>query len=239
MTLSEQNLRELYKIMSLSEMAVHLGVARSTLYYYFKKWKIDMRTKSEAQSHHIKTKGHQRVGSIHSKLSKNKISDSSIGHWESEEGTKRKSKLADLKRKEWNAFSEQHKTQVVSRLNKAPRPKAGQLSKFGNKLFDFLVEHEETSRGLQLISSHKTDIILHEYGVAIELILPIEIYGTDEQLTFQERYDKLVGELNSAGYRVLIIKDQSTSLSMARCKRAYEDIKAFIASNKKFASIIS
>jgi hypothetical protein len=44
---------------------------------------------------------------------------------------------------------------------------------------------------------------------------------------FKLRYDKLKSQLNSMGYRVVIIEDKSNSISRARCERVYSKLMQF------------
>ena len=54
-SIDKENLTALYERMSLDEMAAHLEIAKSTLYYHMRKHEIPRRSKSEAQKRHLQT----------------------------------------------------------------------------------------------------------------------------------------------------------------------------------------
>lgn len=238
--LTKEKLEELYQNMSLDEMAKHLGVARSTLYYYMRKFGIQRRSKRDAQIRHIKNGPHQRTGKSHSDDSKNKISDGTRKFWESEEGAVQKIELGNRRRQEWNSKSSNQKSSLLKRLQTAHRPNPGELSKFGKKLAQFLAEREKVVSGVKLIENHISDIILQDRKVVIEMLLPVSVYGQDQQEKLQYRYDKFTQELNDLGYRVCIIEDKSNSISNARCRRIYEELcKFFQDSSLQKITIVS
>jgi hypothetical protein len=61
----------------------------------------------------------------------------------------------------------------------------------------------------------------------VELVLPFDVYGEEQEQKFVTRYDRLTNELNDLGYRVVIIQDRSNTLSRARCQRVYDELLAF------------
>lgn len=227
MKLTKESLESLYDTMSLDEMATHLGVAKSTLYYHMKKLGVVRRTKSDAQRKHIEISGHQRTGKSHSEEAKEKIATGTREFWESTRGKKQKATLRTLRRKEWKDSSSLQRSAILSRLQDAHRPEPGELSNFGKKLVEFLRAHETVSVGIRLTKDHVSDIILEDRKVVIELIFPISIYGEQQKNRLEERYMRLQNELNGAGYRVAIIEDKSNSISQARCKRVYEHLCEF------------
>lgn len=237
--MQKDELEGLYETMSLTEMAAHLGVAKSTLYYYMRKFNIERRSKSDAQKKHLKESGHQRLGKKHSKESKDKISKSTQDFWDSDDGDKQRKKLGKIRKTEWKKSTSKQRSKIVNRLRSAPRPSAGELSKFGRKLRDFLQEREKVTTGIQLTVDHVSDIILPDHRVVIELLLPVSVYGKDSEQKIQARYDCIVNQLNDAKYRVVIIEDRSNSISNARCERVYEQITKFYKSKKKRLTIIS
>jgi DNA-binding transcriptional MerR regulator len=213
--------------MSIGEMAKHLGVSRSTLYYQMKKFGIERRSRSEAQQLHISTQGHQRVGKKHSSTTRAKISNRAKEFWDSESGERNRDKLRELRQAEWNKRSKKEKKRVIERLQAADKPSPGELSRFGRCLAEFLSENERLKTGIQLTSDHISDIILEERGVVVELVLPFDVYGEEQEQKFVTRYDRLTNELNDLGYRVVIIQDRSNTLSRARCQRVYDELLAF------------
>lgn len=213
--------------MSIDDMASHLSMAKSTLYYHMRKLGVRRRSKSEAQKHHLKHGQHQRSGSVHSDDAKQRIANGTKQFWESEKGKGQKERLGELRRSEWRNRSNKQRSNVLNRLQSAARPEPGSLSRFGRKLADFLKEYETVKTGIKLTPKHVSDIILEERKVVIELLLPTDIYGEEQEHKIRSRYDRLVAELNDIGYRVAIIEDRSNSLSLARCQRAYDELVQF------------
>ena len=227
MKMTKESLEELYETMSLAEMAIHLKMARSTLYYHMRKLGVTRRSKSEAQSHHLKKSTHQRTGKSHSNDTKEKISEGTRRFWDSSEGDEQKRRLGELRREEWDQRSAKQRSRVLSRLRTADRPTPGKLSRFGEKLAMFLGEKDDVTTGIKLTPGHVSDIILESRKVVIELILPVSVYGNEQESKSKARYDRLTQQLNDEGYRVVIIEDRSNSISRARCQRVYDDLSVF------------
>ncbi len=227
MKLTKENLERLYATMSLDQMAEHLDMAKSTLYYHMRKLKIKRRSKSDAQRQHLETSDHQRKGKKHSKETREKISQGTREFWDSDEGQTQKTRLGTLRRKEWKKRTPKERSSVVKRLQEGVRPVPGELSRFGEKLAVFLGEREKVRTGIQLTPSHVSDIILDDRKVVIELLLPIAVYGDEQERKIEARYDRLVAQLNDMNYRVMIIEDQSNSISTARCQRVYDALLEF------------
>jgi len=224
---TKENLERLYATMSLDQMAEHLDMAKSTLYYHMRKLKVERRSKSEAQQQHLRKSPHQRKGKTHSKETREKISQGTREFWDSDEGESQKTRLGALRRREWKNRSAKDRSSVVKRLQEGIRPAPGELSRFGEKLAVFLGEHEKLRTGIQLTPSHVSDIILDDRKVVVELILPVAVYGDEQQAKIEVRYDRLADQLNDMGYRVMVIEDRSNSISTARCQRVYDALVAF------------
>jgi AcrR family transcriptional regulator len=227
MKLTKESLEKLYSSMSIDEMAAHLDMAKSTLYYHMRKLGVTRRSKSDAQRQHLKNAPHQRSGKSHSTDAKARIADGTRRFWESPEGREQKKQLGTLRRNEWKKRSARQRSAAIRRLQSAARPGPGELSRFGTKLAAFLEEREEVKTGIKLTASHISDIILVDRKVVIELLLPISVYGERQEQKTEARYDKLTLELVSAGYRVVVIEDRSNSLSRARCERVYDELLKF------------
>lgn len=227
MIFTKEHLEKLYCKMSIDEMAIELDIAKSTLYYYMRKFNIPRRSKSEAQAKHLEHAPHQRSGKNHSKETVDKISNGTRKFWDSSNGKKQKRKLGDMRREEWNSSSPRQRLFVINRLQSAERPSPGQLSKFGQKLADFLEQREHVQTGMRLTPNHISDIILDERKIVIELLLPVSVYGEQQKQRLEARYEKLTTELNDLGYRVVVIEDRSNSISNARCSRVYDALLRF------------
>ena len=229
MKLTKEGLEELYGSMSIDEMSEHLSMAKSTLYYHMRKLGVERRSKSDAQIRHLESAPHQRLGKQHSDDTKERIANGTREFWESDRGEKQKQRLGDLRRAEWKQRSPRQKSSVLNRLQSAARPEPGSLSRFGTKLAAFLQQHEAVKTGIRLTSSHVSDIILEDRKVVVELLLPVGVYGEEQEQKLEARYDRLVAELNDAGDRVGIVEDKSNSLSKARCQRVYDELLGFFA----------
>lgn len=236
MKLTKEGLEKLYTSMSLDEMAIHLGIAKSTLYYNMRKLGVERRSKSEAQAKHLKISPHQRLGKKHSEDTKEKISSGTRKFWDSEDGLEHKERLKTLRQDEWSNRSSKQRSKILNRLQNAERPSPGELSRFGEKLFAFLKEREDVASGIRLTPSHVSDIILSKRKVVVELLLPVAVYGDDQETKIQERYKRLVADLNDIGYRVVVIEDHSNSISRARCQRVYDSLLEFF-NNKTLQQI--
>jgi plasmid maintenance system antidote protein VapI len=240
MKLTKDLLEELYSTMSLEDIAEHLGIARSTVYYHMCKLGVKRRSKSEAQKQHLTRSPHQRSGKNHTDETKSKISNGTRKFWDSNAGQEQKRHLGELRRKEWDERSNRERSQIIHRLQSAERPSPGELSRFGEKLAEFLSEREEVSTGITLTSEHISDIILTSRKVVIELLLPIAVYGSKQQQKVNVRYDRLIKQLNDSGYRVVVIEDVSNTISIARCQRVYDQLLDFFDNTSlQYTTIIS
>jgi AcrR family transcriptional regulator len=225
--------------MSIGGIAQHLRIPKSTVYSYFKKFQIPTRTKSQAQNRHVVQNGHQRKGLKHSDESKEKISNARKEFWDSDRGLEQKKQLGKIRAREWEEADKQERARIVSRLRDAPRPKPGELSRFGKVFADFLAKRERLETGISLTQYHVSDIILVDRRVVIELLIPISVYGEEQEQRLSNRYERLVAGLNNAGYRVVIIEDKSNSVSIARCNRAYQKLLEFFKSEDLNLKIVS
>lgn len=238
--LSKQLLEKLYAKMSISEMAIHLGMSRSTLYYQMKKLGVSRRNRSEAQSEHVKRDGHQRSGTKHDDETKLQISKSSREYWDSDGGMSQRKKLSNYQKEAWQKRSQKEKHQVISRLQTATRPSPGELSRFGTALAAFLVEAGfNLTTGKALTADHISDIVLVDKKVVIELVISAAVYGDEAGLKLDERYERITHDLKSLGYRVVIVRDISNSISRARCERIHERLLSFFQQKRNHLIIES
>jgi hypothetical protein len=240
MKLTKDKLEQLYSSMSLDEMANHLKMAKSTLYYHMRKLGVNRRSKSDAQKQHLAKCPHQRTGKKHSDQTREKISVGTREFWDSDNGTVQKRKLGDLRRSEWTRRTDKQRSLVLKRLKDASRPNPGELSNFGKKLSTFLDEKEKVAVGIQLTPDHISDIILEDRKIVIELVLPVSVYGDQQAHKLDVRYHRLIEKLNDLGYRVVVIEDRSNSISRARCQRVYDELlKFFKNDNLQFVTLVS
>jgi hypothetical protein len=205
--MNADELKKLYDKHSISEIAKILKKSRATVYRMLIKHGISLRDKSEAQK---KIDKHQRIGKKHSEESKENISISCGLHWEKNKKTGSSGSLKN-----------------ILAMNSSPRPKNGELSKLGMLLFKFINNKEPAKAGIRLTNSRASDIILVNKKLVVELSMPFDVFD------IQERYRKIIEELNGLGYKVLVVQQESNSVSNARCRRIYsEAINLFESDNK-------
>ena len=211
--------------LSLRKTAVHLGVTLTKLYYYIEKHQIQTRSKSEAQKEFLKQNGHQRIGKKHSVDSKDQISDNVTKFWDSAQGESQKKRVVKQRRSEWKQKSNKERAKKMNQLRFSYKPKAGELSKFGQYLIEFFDQNDIKATSSQIIVlDHCSDIILEDFKIVIELIPPVFVYGQEAENKVFDLYTKITKELNKLGYKVLIIEQVSTGLSRARCNRVLTEI---------------
>lgn len=233
-SLNKDGLEELAQTMSVGEIAEHLGVAKSTIYYHMKKLGVARRDRRAAQKLHIDKHGHQREGSSHSEEARDKISRSARSFWDSERGEEQKEKLADLRREEWDNSSQRAKRQRLNKLRSAPRPEPGTLSKLGQALYEHLQDQGyKVDNCVSIVQDHVTDLVLKKEKIAIELILPVSVYGSEAEERLSLRYDRLASELKAMGYRMIIVEQKSNSISQARCQRVCDELAKFCKSSSR------
>ncbi len=238
MKLEKELLEKLYTNMSIDQMAKHLNIPKSTIYYYMKKFGIKPRSKSQAQTSHLQNNKHQRIGKNHTDDTRKLISNKSKDFWNSDSGKQQKNILKKIRRSEWINSSTAEKRNVLSRLHSAPRPEAGTLSKLGRKLATFLSKRENVQTCVKLSQNHISDLFLKDKKIVIELVIPTSIYGHEEEARVNLIYDNLTKELNDLGYKVFIVKDGYNSVSLARCERIYVEVLKFLEDSSRQSSVM-
>lgn len=233
MPIDRDELGRLYVSMSVQEIADTLGMKKSTVYYWIRKYGIKMRDRTTAQKLYVDRTGkHQRSGKKHDDTTRAKIGEGLRRFWDSDEGQSNREELSKLRSKEWKDKSMGDKQKVLSRLRNAARPYPDELSSFGSAFFSFLDTKGESARAkVKLIDRHFSDIVFEHDMIVIEFVLPTSIYGEDAAQITEVRYDRLVDKLLSVGYRVMVVIDKSNHVSQARCQRLYELLVEF--RNKK------
>lgn len=219
----------------MQEIADHLGMKKSTVYYWFRKHGIQRRDRAQAQKLHVeKTGQHQRTGKRHDEETRARIGNGLRRFWDSDEGQENKKQLSDLRTDEWSKKSAGDKRKVLDRLRNASRPSSDELSSIGSAFLSFLQSKGESAEAkVRLVDRHLSDIVLERCKVVVEFVLPTSVYGDKAARTTETRYDRLADLLASAGYRVLIVIDKSNHVSGARCQRLYETLVEFRDKNTK------
>lgn len=201
---------------------------------------IKVLSKSEAQEKYIAEHGHQRIGTAHSNVSKNAISDKMRAFYESEEGQEAKEIISETRKKEWASMSEDAKRETLNNLKVANREslKLGKGSKFENflaeelKLAGFGVEQRCTRfAGGQL----EVDIALANENIAIEVDGPThwsDIYGAQKLAEVQTKDRLKDNQLLTVGWNVLRLQDKSGVCSKARINRILDKIKEIKSSKQ-------
>ena len=212
--LSKSNLELLYETMSIKEIAEHLGVSKSKIYYHFRKNNIKRRSRKDAFDKKFDV--HPRIGTTHSKSSKDKISDSAGKFWDSERGKRAKDKLSEAKKRVWLNMTPSQKKALMDKLNKTPRNK---LSSIAKALFDFFKEKKEVVlHSVQLTESRKFDIILEEHKIAIKVI-PL---NSSNMPAYGGSAPNIPD--NICGYVVIPYKTRCGNISKAECNRLYKSV---------------
>ena len=214
--------------LSFSDIAKKFETYANKIRRDAKKFGIQIRNKSEAQSNAIKTGKHKHPtkGQKRDEKTKNKIGMSVMKAWDDLDEDqilerKAKSKLA------WEKLDKDHKENMLSLANKAVR----QSSKTGSKLEKFILEallengyvvefHKE-----QILSNTKLqiDLFLPILNIAIEVDGPSHfepVWGT-ETLQKNKKYDKKkTGLILGKGLKLIRIK-QNYDYSKSRARIVY------------------
>lgn len=242
-TLSEQQKIKLIKKeyiteqKSFADIAKNYGTYANKVRRDAKKFGINIRNKSEAQTNALKTGRHKHPtkGLERNTLTKSKIGLSVMRSWEELDDQtlqerKKKSKIA------WESMDDNKKENIVAAANRAVR----RSSKVGSKLEKFLLEkllkngyvvefHKE-----QILSNTKLqiDIFLPTMNIAIEVDGPshfLPVWG-DDALAKNQKYDqKKTGLIIGKGLSLIRIKqihDYSNSRSEIIYSRLVEAINS-------------
>ena len=203
-----------------------------------KKFNINIRSKSEAQSNAISTGTHihPTKGKERSEQTKRKIGISVYETWQNlsdSEIEQRKNKARD----NWNKKSEDEKQDIINKANRAVR----ESSKTGSKLEKYLL-HQLINDGYK-VDFHK-EHLLSNTKLQIDLFLPtinlaIEVDGPshfeniwgDQSLSRNKAYDnKKEGLLIGKGISMIRIK-QNYDFSESRAYICYQKLIPFLIKN--------
>jgi hypothetical protein len=212
--------------MSVQEIADTLGMKKSTVYYWIRKYEIKTRDRTTAQKLYVDRTGkHQRSGKTHDETTRARIGEGLRRFWDSDEGQSNREELSKLRSKEWRDKSSGDKQRVLDRLRTATRPSSDELSSFGAAFLSFLrVKGESASPKVRLVDKHLSDIVLESDMLVVEFVLPTSVYGEDAARVTEARYDRLVDKLLSVGYRVLVVIDKSNHVSRVPRQKTRREI---------------
>lgn len=235
--IQERTLRRLYldEGLSLRKIAAQLQRPLSTVNKYMKKYGIDRRSKSGAQSLFLENNDHPMQGKHHSQETKDQISGTLGAFWNDLDDAKReeyRERVGSGWKRKWAAMSDGEKTNMIAELNAAGRAKQGQGSRF-----ERFVAAELNKRGYAVeIRTHnympsakfEVDIALARQGVMIEVDGPthfMDIYGEDALKRQQEKDAEKDEYLTQAGFGVLRVQDNNGPLSQVRIERITNKIE--------------
>lgn len=233
----ESLIKDLYikQKLSFRDIAERHGTYTNKIRRDAKKYKIDIRNKSEAQKNALKTGSHQHPtkGKTRDVATKQKIGLSVMTFWDnmSEQELEKRKQIA---KENWNNLSDDQKEHIKKQANLAVRS----ASKSGSKLEKFLLDklladgyrvdfHKE-----QTLSNTKLqiDLFLPSDGIAIEVDGPshfLPVWG-DDVLDKNIKYDnKKTGLILGKGL-VLIRVKQLKEFSRARSNVIYEELLTHI-----------
>jgi hypothetical protein len=206
-----------------------------------KRFRIQIRNKSDAQKNAIKTGKHKHPtkGEKRSQEIKNKIGLSLIKSWNNlseQEKNNRKQKAKDL----WDNLSEDEKSQRLKMANNAVR----EASKVGSKLEHYIL-NELIKNGYkidfhkeQILSNTKLqlDLFVPSLNIAIEVDGPshfLPVWGEDS-LKKNIKYDnKKSGLIIGKGLKLIRIK-QKHDFSNARASIVVDNIITILSDTKLF-----
>jgi len=221
----------LKKKISFADIAKKLGTYSNKVLRDAKKFGIDSRTKSEAQSNALETgkHSHPTKGTHRSEETKDKIGKSVMQSWD-EIDDKELNKRKRNAKKRWDSLSDDVKKQRLELATKAVR----NSSKVGSKLEHYMLKslvkdgykvdfHKE-----QILSNTKLqiDLFLPTMNVAIEIDGPshFEPVWGEEALAKNKKYDqKKTGLIIGKGLKLIRIK-QTRDFSKSRASVLYSKL---------------
>jgi very-short-patch-repair endonuclease/predicted XRE-type DNA-binding protein len=243
-TLDMEQVRRLIEVEKLStyKVAEQVGCNQSHIVRMVAKYNkqnpnnpIKKRNKSEAQKNYIKQAGkHQRDGTTHDEITKDKISDKMREFYDSEEGEAAKDRIREFRQQEWAEKSEAERAAILADLQQANRAKmqAGEGSNFENFLAEQLSAHgfrvEQRTKAWTPGQKFHVDIAMPTEKIIIEVDGPTHwapIYGDEELHKVEVKDARKDGVLNANGWNVLRVQDASGSTTRARFMRVLDTIK--------------
>ena len=193
---------------------------------------IKKRNKSEAQLNYIKQTGtHQRDGTTHDEITKDKISDKMREFYDSPEGVEAKERISEFRKEEWAEKSEEERAEILTELQLANRAKmqSGEGSNFKNFVAEQLMERgytvEQRTKTWTPGQQFHVDIALPNEKLIIEVDGPTHwapIYGEEELQKVIVKDAKKDAALIANGWVVLRVQDSSGSTTRARFKRVLD-----------------
>jgi very-short-patch-repair endonuclease len=231
---------------SFGDIAKDSGTYSNKLLRDAKKYKINIRSRSEAQQNALKTgkSKHPTAGTERSSDIKEKIGLKVLQAWENlseDELEERKTKS----RERWENLDEDLKENILKKANTAVRLS----SKTGSKLEKYLLEnlisaghrvefHKEQSL---LTTKLQIDLFLPQLNVAIEVDGPshFEAVWGEDNLKKNKKYDnKKEGLLLGKGLTLIRVK-QTKDFSKSRAKLVFDKLKDVLDNLKNYSKTIT
>lgn len=220
---------------SFQDIAIALGTYANKIRRDAKKFKIEIRDKSQAQKNALNTGKHKHPtkGIKRDDETKNKIGAGVMQFWDGL-SPQELQKIKDKAKENWDNISEDQKKYIQQKANQAVRV----ASKDGSKLEKFLLEkllsdgykvdfHKEQSL---LNTKLQIDLFIPNLNIAIEVDGPshfLPVWGEDT-LNKNIQYDnKKTGLILGKGL-VLIRVKQTKEFSKSRAYKIYEELSRLI-----------
>lgn len=218
--------------MSLNQICDHLGISKPRLYRLFKSYGIKTRNYAESQSMRFGQNGHPRTGKKHSKKTKNQIATSTGEFYASQAGLRFREFLSEAKIRLWNAKNPEERFIIIKRLMESYRPKDGELSGFGKRLLAYFKEEKiEVQPMKKIIADHYSDFFIPKENCVVEIFMNPCSFGKEKEKEILDSIEKVRGSLIKKGYRTIIVYDETSSRSRAKCMRLNSQIEEFLRSN--------
>jgi very-short-patch-repair endonuclease len=243
----EKILQDLYvkQNKSFADIALEYDTYPNRVRRDAKKYKISIRTKSEAQKNALSTGKHKHPtkGKIRDQQTKEKIGMSVLKAWESLSDQEIKARQ-EKSRIAWESMDQDVRDDILRKANIAVRD----ASKTGSKLEKFLFK-ALLSDGYK-VDFHKEQVLVNT-KLQVDIFLPtmntaIEVDGPshfepvwgNESLSRNKKYDnKKTGLVLGKGWVLIRIK-QAKDFSESRAKLIYQDLQIVLNQiNDKFPDI--
>jgi hypothetical protein len=200
---------------SVSEVAKIVGCSKATAYRHLRDMGV-IRDKSKAQKNYQTKHGHQRKGSSHDEASRERIRKSQSEFWGSDKSDEARAKISETRKNEWRSLTPRGKKAIVDQLTAASRPKKGELSKFATAFIGYAEDREPVRTGIFIAGKRSAGILFIDRGIVVEIVQP--------RFGLSELHRKERDELNRRGLHLILVLNNSNSVSQSRCQRLYEQI---------------
>lgn len=229
-----KTLSELYtdKEMSYGQIAQMFNTHSNSVRRACKKHGIPSRDKSEAQRNFLEKFEHPMLGRPRTEDEKKNISKGIQEHWDSlsdAEVEALKAEMSERARAKWDWMSEEEKQETIQKMHKANREKAGEGSANENMVAQMLADMGHViyrrTKDYSPKKEFEIDIAIPALRIAVEWDGAAHfkpIYGDDVLQKTMEKDKRKDAALMSHGWRIIRVRDHSTTHSLAFCQRAVD-----------------